>query len=78
VAFAISATVIGMITYLSLYMQNTLGYSRVQGGLRFLPMTLVSFTVALLTGRLIGKVGMRVLLVWPWPLPQPDWHRWPT
>jgi Major Facilitator Superfamily len=62
VAFAISATVIGMITYLSLYMQNTLGYSRVQGGLRFLPMTLVSFTVALLTGRLIGKVGMRVLL----------------
>ena len=62
VAFAISATVIGMITYLSLYMQNTLGYSPVQAGLRFLPMTLVSFTVALLTGRLIGKVAMRVLL----------------
>jgi EmrB/QacA subfamily drug resistance transporter len=62
VAFAISATVIGMIIYLSLYLQNTLGYSPVQGGLRFLPMTLVSFTVALLTGRLIGKVPMRVLL----------------
>jgi hypothetical protein len=62
VAFAISATVIGMITYLSLYMQNTLGYSPVQAGLRFLPMTLVSFTVALLTGRLIGRVAMRVLL----------------
>ena len=62
VAFAISATVIGMITYLSLYMQNTLGYSPVQGGLRFLPLFLVSFAVALLTGRLIGKVAMRVLL----------------
>jgi hypothetical protein len=62
VAFAISATVIGMITYLSLYLQNTLGYSPVEAGLRFLPMTLVSFTVALLTGRLIGNVGMRVLL----------------
>jgi EmrB/QacA subfamily drug resistance transporter len=62
VAFAISATVIGMITYLSLYIQNTLGYSPVQAGLRFLPMTLVSFTIALLTGRLIGKVAMRVLL----------------
>ena len=62
VAFAISATVIGMITYLSLYVQNTLGYSPVQAGLRFLPLTLVSFTVALLTGRLIGKVAMRVLL----------------
>jgi EmrB/QacA subfamily drug resistance transporter len=62
VAFAISATVIGLITYLSLYMQNTLGYSPVQGGLRFLPLTLASFTFALLTGRLIGKVPMRVLL----------------
>jgi MFS family permease len=62
VAFAISATVIGMITYLPLYLQNTLGYSPVQGGLRFLPLFLASFTVALLTGRLIGSVAMRVLL----------------
>ena len=62
VAFAISATVIGTITYLSLYVQNTLGYSPVQGGLRFLPLFLVSFAVALLTGRLIGKVAMRMLL----------------
>jgi predicted MFS family arabinose efflux permease len=62
VAFAISATVIGMISYLSLYLQNTLGYSPVQGGLRLLPMFLASFAVALLTGRLIGRVAMRVLL----------------
>src|SRR6266704_3694132 len=62
VAFAISATVIGMISYLSLYVQNTLGYSPVQAGLRFLPLSLVSFAVALLTGRLIGTVAMRVLL----------------
>jgi predicted MFS family arabinose efflux permease len=62
VAFAISATVIGTITYLSLYLQNTLGYSPVQSGLRTLPLFLVSFAVALLTGRLIGKVAMRVLL----------------
>jgi hypothetical protein len=51
-----------MISYLSLYVQNTLGYSPVQAGLRFLPLSLVSFAVALLTGRLIGKVAMRVLL----------------
>ncbi|RZU01898.1 EmrB/QacA subfamily drug resistance transporter [Kribbella rubisoli] len=62
VAFAISATVIGTITYLSLYVQNTLGNSPVQGGLRLVPMFVVSFTVALLTGRLIGKVQMRMLL----------------
>jgi EmrB/QacA subfamily drug resistance transporter len=62
VAFAISATVIGMISYVSLFVQNTLGYSPVEGGLRFLPLFVASFTIALLTGRLIGKVPMRVLL----------------
>jgi EmrB/QacA subfamily drug resistance transporter len=62
VAFAISATVIGTISYLSLYLQNTLGYSPVQAGLRFLPLSLTSFALALLTGRLIGKVAMRILL----------------
>ncbi len=62
VAFTISATVIGTIPYLSLYLQNTLGYSPVQGGLRLLPMFLASFTVAFLTGRLIGRVPMRILL----------------
>jgi EmrB/QacA subfamily drug resistance transporter len=62
VAFAISATVIGMIIYLSLYVQNTLGYSPIQAGVRFLPLSLASFAVALLTGRLIDRVGMRVLL----------------
>ena len=51
-----------MIIYLSLYIQNTLGYSPVQAGLRFLPLSLASFAVALLTGRLIGTVAMRVLL----------------
>jgi hypothetical protein len=51
-----------MINYLSLYVQNTLGYSPIQAGLRFLPLSLASFAIALLTGRLIGKVAMRVLL----------------
>src|SRR3954454_24369206 len=62
VAFAISATVIGTITYLSLYMQNTLGYSPVQSGLRTLPLFLVSFAVPFATGRLTGKVAMGILL----------------
>jgi MFS family permease len=51
-----------MIIYLSLFIQNTLGYSPVQAGLRFLPLSLASFTAALITGRLIGKVPMRMLL----------------
>ena len=62
VAFAISASVIAVITYLSLYVQNTLGFSPVAGGLRFLPLSLVAFAVAPVTGRLIGRIPMRVLL----------------
>src|SRR6185312_15494964 len=60
VAFAISATVIGMIIYLSLYIQNTLGYSPVQAGLRFLPLTLASFTVVLLTGFILAGIGLGI------------------
>ena len=48
VAFAISATVIGMISYLSLYMQNTLGYSPVQGGLRLMQMLIAYFCFAVI------------------------------
>src|SRR4051794_21194849 len=62
VAFAISATVIGMIVYLSLYVQTPLGYPPVRAGLRFLPLSLTSFAVAIVTGRLIGRVAMRGLL----------------
>jgi EmrB/QacA subfamily drug resistance transporter len=62
VAFSISATVVGTISYLSLFMQNTLRYSPVQAGLRLLPMFLASLACALLTGRLISRVQMRVLL----------------
>jgi hypothetical protein len=62
VAFAISATVIGVISYLSLYVQNTLGYSPMQAGLRFLPPSVVSLAAALATGQLIGRVAIRVLL----------------
>jgi EmrB/QacA subfamily drug resistance transporter len=62
VAFTISASVIAVITYLSLYVQNTLGFSPIAGGLRFLPLSLVAFAVAPVTGRLIGRIPMRALL----------------
>src|SRR5262249_49979146 len=62
VGFGIPATASGVIPYLPLYGQNPLGSPPVQAGLRFLPLSLVSFAVAPVTGRLIGKVAMRVLL----------------
>ena len=62
VAFAISASMFSMFLYLTLYIQDVLGYSPIQAGLRFLPVTLVSFFVAPLSGRLSVRVPIRLLL----------------
>jgi EmrB/QacA subfamily drug resistance transporter len=62
VGFALSAGMFGMFLYITLYMQNTLGLSPLETGLRFLPMTVVSFFAAPLSGRLQSRVPMRVLL----------------
>lgn len=44
------------------YMQNVLGYSAWDTGLRFLPLTMTLFVVAVLTGRLGSNVAPGVLL----------------
>ena len=62
VAFAISASIFSMFLYLTLYIQNVLGYSPLQAGLRFLPITLLSFLVAPIAGRLSVRVPVRLLL----------------
>jgi EmrB/QacA subfamily drug resistance transporter len=62
VAFAISASMFSMFLYLTLYIQDVLGYSPIQAGLRFLPVTLVSFFVAPISGRLSVRVPIRLLL----------------
>ena len=45
-AFTLSASLFSMFLYMTLYLQNALGYSPLQAGLRFLPVTLLSFFVA--------------------------------
>jgi predicted MFS family arabinose efflux permease len=62
VAFSISCAMFSMFLYLTLYLQNYLGYSPIQAGLRFLPFTLISFFAAPLSGRLIGRLPVRTLL----------------
>jgi EmrB/QacA subfamily drug resistance transporter len=62
VAFAISASMFSMFLYLTLYIQDVLGYSPLQAGLRFLPITLLSFLVAPISGRLSVRVPVRLLL----------------
>jgi len=62
VAFAVSASMFSMFLYLTLYIQDVLGYTPLQAGLRFLPVTLVSFVVAPISGRLSVRVPVRLLL----------------
>jgi EmrB/QacA subfamily drug resistance transporter len=61
VAFVLSASMFSMFLYLTLYIQNGLGYTPFQTGLRFLPLTVVSFFVAGAAGRLVHTVPARVL-----------------
>jgi EmrB/QacA subfamily drug resistance transporter len=62
VAFAVSASMFSMFLYLTLYIQDVLGYGPLQAGLRFLPITLLSFAVAPVAGRLSVRVPVRLLL----------------
>jgi EmrB/QacA subfamily drug resistance transporter len=61
-AFAVSSSMFAMFLYLTLYIQDVLGYGPLQAGLRFLPITLLTFFVAPLSGRLSVRVPIRVLL----------------
>jgi EmrB/QacA subfamily drug resistance transporter len=62
VAFCLSGSFFAMFLYLTLYLQDVLGYSPLQAGLRFLPSTLLSFIVAPIAGRLSVRVPVRLLL----------------
>jgi EmrB/QacA subfamily drug resistance transporter len=61
-AFAISASMFAMFLYLTLYLQNVLGLSPLETGVRFLPLSLVSFFAAPLAGRLSHTVPVRALI----------------
>jgi EmrB/QacA subfamily drug resistance transporter len=61
-AFVLSAAMFSMFLYITLYIQNILGYSPLEAGLRFLPITVVSFFVAPLAGNLSERLPVRALL----------------
>jgi EmrB/QacA subfamily drug resistance transporter len=62
VAFCLSGSIFAMFLYFTLYIQDVLGYSPLQAGLRFLPTTLIMFAVAPIAGRLSVRVPVRLLL----------------
>ncbi|MDX6685278.1 MAG: hypothetical protein QOF86_1406 [Baekduia sp.] len=61
-AFALSASMFSMFLYLTLYLQNALGFSPLEAGVRFLPVTVLSFVCAALSGNLTERVPVRFLL----------------
>jgi MFS family permease len=62
VALVISFGMLGVFFFLALYMQNILGYSPLEAGIRFLPSTLMIVIIAPLSGRLADRYGPRWLI----------------
>jgi EmrB/QacA subfamily drug resistance transporter len=62
VALLVSLAMFGVFFFISLFMQNVLGYSAVRAGAAFLPMTLLIIVVAPLAGRASDRVGSRWLM----------------
>jgi EmrB/QacA subfamily drug resistance transporter len=57
VAFIITFAMMGTFFFMALYMQDILGYSALEAGVRFLPTTLVIAVVAPISGRLADRLG---------------------
>ena len=62
-AFVLSASMFAMFLYLTLYIQNILGYSALESGIRFMPVSLLSFIVAPVSGKLSERYGVRWFMV---------------
>jgi EmrB/QacA subfamily drug resistance transporter len=62
VAFCLSAGMFAMFLYLTIYLQGVLDFSPLEAGLRFLPLTFLSFIASPIAGALSNKVPIRVLL----------------
>jgi EmrB/QacA subfamily drug resistance transporter len=61
-ALVLSGSMFAMFLYLTLWVQNILGYSALESGLRFMPITLVSFVIAPLAGKFAETIGVRWFL----------------
>jgi EmrB/QacA subfamily drug resistance transporter len=61
-AVGVSASLFALFLYLTLCLQNYLGYSPLQAGLRYLPITLAPFVVAPLAVALMARLPARVVM----------------
>jgi predicted MFS family arabinose efflux permease len=63
IVFALGAAMFAMWFFVTLYLQQVLGYSPLEAGFAFLPMTLTIATAATIASRLVGRLGYKPLLV---------------
>ena len=61
-AFAIAASLFSMFLYLTIYLQDILGFSALGAGLRLLPITALTLVAAPIAGRLSSRIPYRYLL----------------
>src|SRR3989440_2592985 len=61
-AFTLSASMFAMFLYITLYLQNVLKFSPLETGVRFLPLSVTSFFVAPVAGRLASRYPVRAFL----------------
>jgi EmrB/QacA subfamily drug resistance transporter len=61
-AFAVSGSLFALFLYLTLYLQSYLGYSPLEAGVRYLPITIASFIAAPIAGALLSRVPARVMM----------------
>jgi EmrB/QacA subfamily drug resistance transporter len=62
VVLFVALAMFGVFFFVSLYMQNILGYSAVQAGAAFLPMTILIILLAPVAGKASDRVGSRWLM----------------
>jgi EmrB/QacA subfamily drug resistance transporter len=62
VMLLVALAMFGVFFFVSLYMQNILGYSSVQAGAAFLPMTILIILIAPLAGKTSDRIGSRGLV----------------
>jgi EmrB/QacA subfamily drug resistance transporter len=62
VVLLVALAMFGVFFFVSLYMQNILGYSAVQAGAAFLPMTVLIILIAPIAGKATDRIGSRALL----------------
>ena len=60
IAFVVSFSMLAMFFFMALYMQNILGYSPLEAGIRFLPSTVLIIVAAPIAGRLTDRIGARM------------------